>query len=80
MLARGRKLADKLNEKLSAVILGSNIDNESLKELILRGADRIYFAEASIFEHFLVEPYSNVLEHIIKKYRPDIFIAGATTL
>lgn len=80
LLARGRKLADNLNEKLSSVILGSNINNESLQELILRGADKVYLVEDPTLEHFLVEPYSNIVEYLINKYHPDILIAGATTL
>jgi electron transfer flavoprotein alpha subunit len=80
LLARGRKLADKLNEKLSAVILGSNLNYESIQELIFYGADKVYLVENSILEHFLVEPYSNIVEYLINKYHPDIFIAGATTL
>ena len=80
LLARGRKLANKLNAELSAVILGANLDDESLQELILHGADKVYLAEDNILGHFLVEPYSNVLEHLVNEYHPDIFIAGATTL
>jgi electron transfer flavoprotein alpha subunit len=56
------------------------LNYESIQELIFYGADKVYLVENSILEHFLVEPYSNIVEYLINKYHPDIFIAGATTL
>jgi electron transfer flavoprotein alpha subunit len=80
LLARGRKLADKLNVELCAIVIGTNLDQDSLQELIMRGADRIYLVENPVLEHFLVEPYANILQYLIKSYNPEILIAGATTL
>lgn len=80
LLTRGRILADKLNTELSSIVLGSKVDPACLQELILRGADKVYLVEAPALEHFLVEPYANVMEFLVKKYRPEILLAGATTL
>ena len=80
LLTRGRGLADKLGTELSSVVLGADVDRACLQELILRGADKVYLAEGPALEHFLVEPYANVMEHLIKTYRPEVVIAGATAV
>lgn len=80
LLTRGRILADKLGTELSSVVLGANLYRSDLQELILRGADRVYLAEDPVLEHFLVEPYANVMEYLINIYEPDILIASATTV
>ena len=80
LLARGRTLADKLEMDLAAVVLGASLNRLDLQELILRGADKVYIVEDPTLEHFLVEPYGNALEYLIETYKPEIFIAGATTI
>jgi len=80
LLTRGRELADKLGAELSAVVLGGDVDREDIQELILRGADKVYLAESDSLRYFLVAPYANVLGFLIKSYKPDILIAGATTV
>ncbi len=72
LLTRGRELADKLNTKLSSVVLGYDLDRDNLNELIEKGTDEIYLIEDPSLEHFLVEPYANVMEYLIKKYQPMI--------
>ena len=79
LLARGRKLADKLGVELASVLLGSNISEAELKQLIYRGADKVYVVDAPELENFIAENYSNVLVDLINKYKPEIIIAGATT-
>jgi len=79
LLARGRKLADKLGVDLASVLLGSNISEAELKQLIYRGADKVYVVDAPELENFIAENYSNVLVDLINKYKPEIIIAGATT-
>lgn len=79
LLTRGRKLADKLGVELASVLLGSNISEPELKQLIYRGADKVYVVDAPELENFIAENYSNVLVDLINKYKPEIIIAGATT-
>ena len=79
LLARGRALADKLETDLSAVVLCAEMSRSELQELILRGADRVYVVKAPALEHFMVEPYANIMEYLIKTHEPEILIAGATT-
>jgi electron transfer flavoprotein alpha subunit len=79
ILTRGRKLADKLGVELVSILLGYNISNDKLNELIHRGADKVYIVDDSVLENFIVENYSNVLVDLVRKYKPNIIIAGATT-
>ncbi|MBF0522407.1 MAG: electron transfer flavoprotein subunit alpha [Candidatus Omnitrophica bacterium] len=79
LLGKGRELADKLGVELSCVILGHNVKGKC-QELIFRGADNVYVVDAPELEHFLDEPYTNVLVNLIRKYRPEIFLCGATVI
>ncbi len=79
LLNRGKGLADKLNVPLCAVILGHDIDPKELDELIKRGADKVYYVNNPALKNFLPEPHQKTLCHLIKKHKPEIMIAAATT-
>jgi len=79
LLKRGRALADKLGVELTAVMLGKKIAEEGLRELIYRGADRVIVVEDPALEYFLPEPYINTLEALIRRHKPEILIASATS-
>ncbi|MBF0385942.1 MAG: electron transfer flavoprotein subunit alpha, partial [Candidatus Omnitrophica bacterium] len=79
LLGKGRELADKLGVELSCVVVGHNIKDKA-DELIHRGANNVYIVDAPELENFLDEPYTNVLVQLVRKYRPEIFICGATII
>ncbi|MCL5070182.1 MAG: electron transfer flavoprotein subunit alpha/FixB family protein [Actinobacteria bacterium] len=79
ILTRGRTLADKLGVSLVSVLIGHKISDSQLNEFIYRGADMVYAVDDSALKDFIVENHSNVLVNLIRKYGPDIIIAGATT-
>ncbi len=79
LLARGRLLAEKRGTELTAVVMGSGVGEEDLAELIQRGADVVLLVEAAELEHFLVEPFAACLAGLIRRHKPEIVIAGATT-
>lgn len=79
LLGEGRKLADKLKVKLCGVLLGNDITKRS-QEVVERGADEVYIVDEKELEHYLDEPYTNVLVELINEYKPEIFLCGATTL
>ena len=79
LLARGRKLAQELGVALSAVVLGNSLTERELKELIYRGADKVYWVHHQALARFVVENHSNIIRHLIKQYQPQIIIAAATT-
>jgi electron transfer flavoprotein alpha subunit len=79
LLTRGRKLADKLGTELASVLIGNNINNDDLQELIYRGADKVYVVNNPQLDNFIVENYTNILKDLISEYKPEIIIAAATT-
>lgn len=79
LLTRGRKLADKLGKELVSVLIGYPINEEEARELIYRGADKVYIVSHTSLEYFIVENYANVLKSLINHYKPEIILAGATS-
>ncbi len=79
LLGKARELAAALKTDVTCVILGHNI-KDTAKTLIHRGADTVILVDSPKLEHFLDEPYTKVLVQLIRKYRPAIFLCGATFL
>ena len=79
ILGKGRELADDLKTKLIAIIFGHNLQNQP-KELIYFGADKVIVVDSPAVKFFLDEPYTQALVEIIKKYKPEIVLCGATSI
>lgn len=79
LLARGRTLADKLQTKLASVVIGDAVSDAELNRLILHGADEVYSIQAPELADFVCETYSAILSQQIKRYRPSIILAAATS-
>lgn len=79
LLAKARELADSLKTEVMAVIVGGDIKDEALS-LIWRGADKVILAEAEELLHYQSEPYTNIIAALIKKYKPEIVLSGATSI
>lgn len=79
LLGEGRKLADQLGTTLSAVLLGSGMD-DAAQELIAYGADRVYLGDSPQFRNFLEDPYAEVLVELCREHKPAIMLLGATTI
>ncbi len=78
LLGEGRKLADQLNVQLSAVLMGENIE-ETAKILVSYGADNVYMVDHPSLKNFNDESYTDIFVQLIKKYKPEIVLMGATT-
>lgn len=78
LLGKARELANDLHSKVVAVLLGYDLD-EKTQTLIHRGADKVITVDKPELENFISENYANVISHLIKKHKPEIFLAGATT-
>jgi electron transfer flavoprotein alpha subunit len=79
LLSRGRALADELGTKLASVVIGHGVSEESLTELIHRGADEVYSIQDPRLADFVSESYSAILTDLIKTYQPSIILAAATS-
>ena len=79
LLGKGRELADKLGAFLGAVLIGKNV-RESAPSLIAHGADKVYLAQHEYLGAYTTLPYTKVLVDLIRRFRPEIFLLGATAL
>jgi len=77
MLGKGRKIADKLQTSLAAVLMGFNV-KEKADELIKYGADKVYFVDNQALAHFQIEAYLSVLHNLAVNYKPEIILIGST--
>lgn len=79
LLGIGRKLADEKGVQLSALLLGHET-GETAKLLIGHGADVVYLADNEALGEFRDDCYSEISAALIKEYKPEIVLAGATAI
>jgi len=77
LLGEGRKLADKLEVPLMAVVMGDGVAHLA-QESIYYGADRAYLCEAPELRAYRTRPYSRVMLSLIEEAKPEIVLFGAT--
>jgi len=77
LMSKARHLADKLNVKLSAVLLGSDI-KELTTKLTQYGADKVYMVEHPLLQAYQTNSYAKVMVDLIHKYKPQIVLYEAT--
>jgi len=77
LLGEGRKLADKLEVDLLAVVIGHEVAHLA-EEAIGYGADRVYCCDSSELKDYRTRPYSRVVLKIIHDVKPEIVLFGAT--
>lgn len=77
LLGEGKKLAKELGVNLCAILLGNNV-LDLAQELIEYGADKVYLANDEKLFNYTTDGYTTVITEAIKKYKPEIFLLGAT--
>lgn len=77
-VSEGRRLADTLDETVTAVVLGSGIDGIA-GELGKYGADKIVVGDDPAVAHYTTDAYSNVLFDLVKDIDPKILLLGASS-
>jgi electron transfer flavoprotein alpha subunit len=80
LLSAGRILADKLGVPLAAVLLGHNLNEDASRELVTYGADTVYVVDRAELAHFADDTYANVLVQLIRQHKPEVLLAGATSM
>lgn len=85
ILGEGTRLIEKLgnNKQLGTVVLGSSksgLDLEKIgKECIGYGANKVIIVDNPDLEYFITRAYAEAVIKVIEKYKPEIFLFGATT-
>jgi caffeyl-CoA reductase-Etf complex subunit CarE len=78
MLGQGRKLADQRKVALTACVLGHNVEHIT-KEAISFGADRVFWVDDPSLAAYSTTPYASTLISLIREYKPEIFLLGASS-
>lgn len=77
LLGEGRKLADALGCKLCGFIFGKEVEG-FVQEAIAYGAEKVYVTESPLLEPYRTDPFACAAVHLIRKYKPEIVLFGAT--
>ena len=79
LLGKARELAAQLMEPVYCVLVGSGVE-EAAKELIERGADKVFVYDDPALSQFRDDPYSDLLTECCNDENPSIFLVGATSI
>jgi electron transfer flavoprotein alpha subunit len=78
LMGAAKRLAADLNSLVCTVLLGKNI--ESIVPILFEyGSDKVYLIDDPVFDYYRAETYKDALYYLIKKYKPEILLMGATT-
>lgn len=80
LLGEGRKLAEDLKTDLSAVLCGGEDIEEEVEHLFTYGADKVYLLHHDELKDYKSLPYTRAVSELLIKYKPEIFLLGATTM
>ena len=79
LVGKGKDLAQDLGTEVTAVLIGSDVMGLT-KELAEYGADRLIVVDDPELKEYRTEPYAHALAEVIKKYKPEIMLVGATAI
>ena len=79
LVGKGKDLAKDLGTEVTAVLIGSDVMSLT-KDLAEYGADRIIVVDDPELKEYRTEPYAHALAEVIKKYKPEIMLVGATAI
>ncbi len=79
LLGEARKLATKVNQNVSALIIGHDVEKYA-KDVIAHGADTVYIVDDPGYKDYLTKTYTKAFVAVVEKHHPDIVLIGATPL
>ncbi|KUO65344.1 MAG: electron transfer flavoprotein subunit alpha [Gracilibacter sp. BRH_c7a] len=79
LMGEGRKLADELGCELASVVCGNHVDHV-ITDAFAYGAEKIYVIDDPVLEYYRSEPYAEGITKLVRKYRPEIMLMGATAM
>ncbi|MDG5790088.1 electron transfer flavoprotein subunit alpha/FixB family protein [Evansella sp. AB-P1] len=77
LLGAGKELAEKLEVDLCGVLIGNNVKHLA-NEVFEYGADKVYVIDDPIVDQYRTETYMVAVGDLVRKYKPEIFLYGAT--
>ena len=79
LLGKGKELAAKLNEEVTAVLIGHEVKGLADK-LAEYGADKVIVVDDLELKEYRTEPYAHALSSVINEFKPEIVLVGATAI
>ncbi len=79
LIGQARKLADELDTKVEAILLGKDVERQA-QELVEAGADRVYLGNASELAFYHPERYTEIVVSTAETNKPEIILIGSTAM
>ncbi|MCS7150028.1 MAG: electron transfer flavoprotein subunit alpha/FixB family protein [Caldimicrobium sp.] len=79
LLGVAQRLASDLSGRVSALLLGYKVE-DIIDEIFAYGAEKIYYLDHQVLSYYRHIPYVKGASELAKKYKPEIFLIGATPL
>ena len=79
LLGKGKDLAKDLDTDVTAVLIGSDVKGLA-DQLAVYGADKVIVVDDPQLKDYRTEPYAHALASVIKEYKPEIMLVGATAI
>ena len=80
LLSKARELASDCQSEVCCVLLGDKSIKSQAQVLIKKGADKVILVENEKLGDYQDDSYLNILEYLIRKYKPEIVLCGATSI
>lgn len=77
LLGKGKELAEDRESKVVAILFGHEV-GELVENLYHHGADEVIMIDDLLLKEFTDDLYAEAMQQLIKKYKPEIILAGAT--
>ena len=78
LLSKANDLAPQIDAEVCAVLFGQGLD-EYVAEYIAHGAEKVFVVDDPVLKDYSVETYAALMQHLAKKYEPEIILVGATS-
>ena len=79
LLGKAKDLAADLSQDVTAVLIGSGIKDKA-DSLAEYGADHVIVVDDPELKDYRTEPYAHALASVIKEYKPNVMLVGATPI
>lgn len=79
LLGKAQELKQTIREEVTAILMGCGVADMA-KTLAAHGADNVIIAEHDNLKTYSARPYQKVLTELCRKYKPSVFVFGATAI
>ena len=79
LIGKGKELAKDLGVEVTAVLVGSDVKGLA-DQLAEYGADKVIVVDDPELKEYCTEPYTHAIASVIKEFKPEIFLIGATAI